>query len=173
MSVMASWNGKTWGVSPERIAALNGVSASVELDTENSDDKAGSPATSFDFDRGVAVGCDVRGEYESWTALVGQYAPFYLGGTRFGPANLQLTGVSLGDTTVDNFGRILKGKITINLTEYAEEASSKKATAGSSNGGSSSPAGVSTGVGPRLSAITVGASSSDKAAKKPNNTQLT
>ena len=183
MSVMASWNGKTWGVSPERIAALNGVSASVELDTENSDDKAGSPATktkalklqsmSFDFDLGVAVGCDVRGEYESWTALVGQYAPFYLGGTRFGPANLQLTGVSLGDTTVDNFGRILKGKITINLTEFAEEASSKKATAGSSNGGSSSPAGVSTGVGPRLSAITVGASSSDKAAKKPNNTQLT
>lgn len=183
MSVMASWNGKTWGVSPERIAALNGVSASVELDTENSDDKAGSPATktkalklqsmSFDFDLGVAVGCDVRGEYESWTALVGQYAPFYLGGTRFGPANLQLTGVSLGDTTVDNFGRILKRKITINLTEFAEEASSKKATAGSSNGGSSSPAGVSTGVGPRLSAITVGASSSDKAAKKPNNTQLT
>ena len=129
MSVMASWNGKTWGVSPERIAALNGVSASVELDTENSDDKAGSPATktkalklqsmSFDFDLGVAVGCDVRGEYESWTALVGQYAPFYLGGTRFGPANLQLTGVSLGDTTVDNFGRILKGKITINkLVDY-------------------------------------------------------
>ena len=140
MSVMASWNGKTWGVSPERIAALNGVSSSVELDTENSDDKAGSPATktkalklqsmSFDFDLAVAVGCDVRGEYESWTALVGQYAPFYLGGTRFGPANLQLTGVSLSDTTVDNLGRILKGKITINLTEYAEEASSKKATAG-------------------------------------------
>mgnify|MGYP000387098397 CR=1 FL=1 len=131
MSVMASWNGKTWGISPERIAALNGVSASVELDTENSDDKAGSPATktkalklqsmSFDFDLGVAVGCDVRGEYESWTALVGQYAPFYLGGTRFGPANLQLTGVSLGDTTVDNFGRILKGKITINLGAQSEK----------------------------------------------------
>ena len=183
MSVMASWNGKTWGVSNERIAALNGISTSVELDTENSDDKAGSPATktkalklqsfSFDFDLAVTVGCDVRGEYESWTALVGQYAPFYLGGTRFGPANIQLTGVSLSDTTVDNLGRILKGKITISLTEYAEEASSKKATAGSSSGGSSSPAGVSSGVGPRLSAITVGASSSDKAAKKPNNTQLT
>lgn len=45
MAVMASWNGKTWGVSSQRIAALNGVSSSVELDTENSDDKAGSPAT--------------------------------------------------------------------------------------------------------------------------------
>lgn len=105
MAVMASWNGKTWGVSSQRIAALNGVSHSVELDTENSDDKAGSPATktkalklqsmSFDFDLAAAVGCDVRSEYESWTALVGQYAPFYLAGRRFGPANLQLTGVSL------------------------------------------------------------------------------
>ena len=132
MAVMASWNVKTWGVSSQRIAALNGVSSSVELDTENSDDKAGSPATktkalklqsmSFDFDLAAAVGCDVRSEYESWTALVGQYAPFYLAGRRFGPANLQLTGVSLSDTTLDNFGRILKGKITINLTEYAEVA---------------------------------------------------
>ena len=59
MAVMASWNGKTWGVSSQRIASLNGISHSVELDTENSDDKAGSPATktkalklqsmSFDF----------------------------------------------------------------------------------------------------------------------------
>ena len=98
MAVMASWNGKTWGVSSQRIAALNGVSSSVELDTENSDDKAGSPATktkalklqsmSFDFDLASAVGGDARGEFESWTSLVGQYAPFYLAGRRFGPANL-------------------------------------------------------------------------------------
>lgn len=159
MAVMASWNGKTWGVSSQRIAALNGVSSSVELDTENSDDKAGSPATktkalklqsmSFDFDLASAVGGDARGEFESWTSLVGQYAPFYLAGRRFGPANLQLTGVSLSDTTLDNLGRILKGKITINLTEYAEEASSKKASAGGSSK-SSSAAGVSSsgGVGP-------------------------
>lgn len=182
MSTMASWNGRTWGVSSDKIAALNGISASVELDTENTDDKAGSPATKtkalklqsipLDFDVAAAVGCDVRSEYEAWAALVGQYAPFYLGGTRFGPANLQLTAVSLGDTVVDNLGRILKGKISLTLTEYAEEASSKKASAGSSTGGSSSPAGIATGVGPRLSAVTVGASSSDKAAKKPTNTQL-
>ena len=151
MAVMASWNGKTWGVSSQRIAALNGISHSVELDTENSDDKAGSPATktkalklqsmSFDFDLAAAVGCDVRSEYESWTALVGQYAPFYLAGRRFGPANLQLTGVSLSDTKLDNLGRILTGKITIKLTEYAEEASSKKASSGKSgnSGKSGSP----------------------------------
>lgn len=190
MAVMASWNGKTWGVSSQRIAALNGISHSVELDTENSDDKAGSPATktkalklqsmSFDFDLAAAVGCDVRSEYESWTALVGQYAPFYLAGRRFGPANLQLTAVSLSDTKLDNLGRILTGKITIKLTEYAEEASSKKASSGtsssSSKSGSSSKsaAGIATykELGISSSAVNVGASSSAKASKKPTNAQL-
>ena len=183
MAVMASWNGKTWGVSSQRIAALNGISHSVELDTENSDDKAGSPATktkalklqsmSFDFDLAAAVGCDVRSEYESWS-------PFYLAGRRFGPANLQLTGVSLSDTKLDNLGRILTGKITIKLTEYAEEASSKKASSGKSgNSGKSgssskSAAGIATykELGISSSAVNVGASSSAKASKKPTNAQL-
>ena len=182
MAVMASWNGKTWGVSSQRIAALNGISHSVELDTENSDDKAGSPATktkalklqsmSFDFDLAAAVGCDVRSEYESWTALVGQYAPFYLAGRRFGPANLQLTAVSLSDTKLDNLGRI--------LTEYAEEASSKKASSGTSSSSgksgssSKSAAGIATykELGISSSAVSVGASSSAKASKKPTNAQL-
>lgn len=190
MAVMASWNGKTWGVSSQRIAALNGISHSVELDTENSDDKAGSPATktkalklqsmSFDFDLAAAVGCDVRSEYESWTALVGQYAPFYLAGRRFGPANLQLTAVSLSDTKLDNLGRILTGKITIKLTEYAEEASSKKASSGKSSSSgksgssSKSAAGIATykELGISSSAVSVGASSSAKASKKPTNAQL-
>ena len=39
MAVMASWNGKTWGVSSQRIAALNGISHSVELDTETATTK--------------------------------------------------------------------------------------------------------------------------------------
>ena len=40
MAIMAKWGGKTWEVSSRKIAALNGISAGVELDTENSDDKA-------------------------------------------------------------------------------------------------------------------------------------
>ena len=187
MAIMAKWGPKSWEISSQKVAALNGVSATVELDTENSDDKAGSPATktkalklqkfTFDFDLAAITGSDVRAEYESWVALVGQYAPFYLADQRFGPDNLQLTSVGLSNTTLDNFGRILMGRITINLTEYAEEASSKKASSASSSSGSGAKkkaVGVSTnGVGPRLSAVNVGASSNSKAAKKPNNTQLT
>ena len=186
MAIMAKWGGKTWEVSSRKIAALNGISAGVELDTENSDDKAGSPATktkalklqslSFDFDVAMVAGTDVRGEYESWTELVGNYAPFYLAGRRFGPPKLQLTAVKLSDTTIDDFGRILKGKISITLTEYAEEASSKKATSSaSSSSGTKKAAGVATykELGISSSAASIGASSSDKAARKPNNTQLT
>lgn len=194
MAIMAKWGPKSWEISSQKVAALNGVSATVELDTENSDDKAGSPATktkalklqkfTFDFDLAAVTGSDVRAEFESWSALVGQYAPFYLSGQRFGPDNVQLTSVDLSNTTLDNYGRILMGRITINLTEYAEEASSKKASSASSGGsgsktGSASStkkaAGVATyqELGIKPSAASVGASSKDKAAKKPNNTQLT
>lgn len=182
MAIMASWAGKTWEVSSKRIAALNGISASVELDTENNDDKAGSPATNtkalklqslnLDYDLAAVVGSDVRDEFEHWQTLLGVYAPLYLAGRRFGPPKLQLTAVNMNDTMLDDFGRILKGKITITLTEYAEEASSKKANAASSSG-SSTAAGVSSGgTGKRLSALNVGASSSDKASKKAKNAQL-
>ena len=184
MAVMANWGSKSWGVSSQRIAALNGVSASVELDTENNDDKAGSPATTtkalklqafnFDFDLATVAGVDVRSEYDSWTALVGEYAPFYLGGRRFGPDKLQLTAVSLSDTILNDFGEILKGKISITLTEYAEEASSKKAGSGGGSSGSKKAAGISDdGVGRRLSAVNVGASSASRARLKPDVPELT
>ena len=87
--------------------------------------------------------------------------------------------MSLSDTKLDNLGRILTGKITIKLTEYAEEASSKKASSGkssSSKSGSSSKsaAGIATykELGISSSAVNVGASSSAKASKKPTNAQL-
>ena len=136
MAVMASWNGKTWGVSSQRIAALNGVSSSVELDTENSDDKAGSPATktkalklqsmSFDFDLASAVGGDARGEFESWTFAGRAVCPLLSGRPALRPGKPSAHRRQLSDTTLDNFGRILKGKITINLTEYARRPAARR-----------------------------------------------
>ena len=91
--------------------------------------------------------------------LIGIYAPFYLAGRRFGPKNMQLTGVQLAESTLNDFGEMVKGRISVTLTEYAEEASSQKATAG----GSSDTPGISNnGVGERLSALDVKASQSAK-----------
>jgi hypothetical protein len=189
MATMAQWNGKSWEVSRRRIAALSGVSASVKLKTGNNDDAAGSPPTSpkglelqnlaFDFTVGSAAGVDVRSEYESWVGMLGDSAPFYLGGRRFGPEKVMLTGVSLDGTTLNDFGQILQGKISITLTEDAEEASAKKG--GTSGSGSSKSTAKAKGapavstyseLGIKSSAAAVGPSASDKAALKPANTQL-
>ncbi len=189
MAIMAQWNGKSWEVSTKRVASLNKVTASAKIQTSNNSDAAGSPPTkvkaldlqnlSFDFTLGSAAGVDVRSEYESWIALLGEAAPFYLAGRRFGPASVMLTGVSLDNTTIDDFGRILQGTIAISLTEDAAEASAKKSTATSSAGSSSATAKKTTPavatyseLGIKASAASVGASTSDKATKKPQNAQL-
>ncbi len=187
MSVMASWNGKTWGVSPQRIAALNGISDSVELDTENSDDKAGSPATktkalklqsmSFDFDLGACRGLRCPRRVRVVDVAGGPVRPLLSGrpALRPGQSSAHWRQPRRHD------GRQLRPdphrKDHHQPDEFAEEASQQKKAktgAGGSSGKSSSPAGVSSsgGVGRRLSAVTVGASSSAKAAKKPNNAQL-
>ena len=184
MAVMAQWGTKTWEVASRKIMALNGVTASVKLQTSNNADAAGSPATTpraldlqslnFDFRVGAAAGVDPLGEYESWMALVGQSAPFYLGGRRFGPEKVKLTSVSLDDTTLNSFGQILDGKISIVLAEDAEEASSKKKSGGKSKPGQNASPGISTQaeLGITSSAASVGPSASDKAALKPSNPQL-
>lgn len=180
MAVMAKWRDKTWEVSSKRVAALNGISASVKLDTENSDDKAGSPSTrvkalelqsfTFDYDLAASAGADVRGEYEAWTRDIAKTGTFFLGGRRFGPKKLQLTGVSLSDTLLSNDGQLLKGKISITLTEYAEEASGKKPQ--SSEAENVFQSSSSGGTGERLTAVNIGASSAEKAEKKPKNFNL-
>ena len=149
MAVMASWNGKTWGVSSQRIAALNGVSSSVELDTENSDDKAGSPATktkalklqsmSFDFDLASAVGATPEESLSRGRRWSGSMPPSICRpALRPGKPSAHRRQPLRHHTRQPRPDP--EGKITINLTEYAEEASSKKAGAGGSSKSSSAAA---------------------------------
>ena len=121
--IMAEWNGMQWTVNPNQIKHLGDVSASLELETETNDDKEGSAPTKtmnlkdqeFEFDYLVTgyAGVDVRDEYEAWTELVGQYAPFFLAGRRFGPSNVQLTKVALSEGQINDFGEIFAGKIAV------------------------------------------------------------
>ncbi len=171
MAVMAKWNGKIWEVSREQLKALNGISATVELDTETNSDAEGSPPTNtkalkpqkfnLDYKAAIVAGVDPLADYESWVTLVGNYAPFFLGGKRFGPENIQLISVTLGDSLLNDNGKIVSATITLAFSEYAPEAAAKKATSGTN-----SAAGVSTSSG-TTSAASVGATTAEKAAKKP------
>lgn len=179
--VMASWNGMEWSVNPNQVKHLGDVAASLELETETNDDKEGSAPTKtmnlkdqeFEFDYSVTgyAGVDVRDEYDAWTELVGQYAPFYLAGRRFGPANVQLTKVALSEGQINDFGEIFAGKISVSFKEYAPEASKDKETAKTTSSKSGTAA-LQTAKSSTTSAAKVTASAADKAAKKTTNAQL-
>lgn len=180
--VMAEWNGKEWSVNSSQIKHLGDVSASYELEEETNDDKEGSAPTKtttlkpqeFEFQFFVTgyAGVDVRDEYESWTELVGQYAPFNLGGKRFGPANVQLMKVSLSDGQINDFGELFAGNISVSFKEYAPEASKDKETK-TTKSSKKNAAGLQSAKSTNKSATKVGASAADKAKKKAKNAQLT
>lgn len=164
MPVIAQWGPKTFEVSTEKIVAFGELSTSLKLKKQTNNDDSGSAPTnvrayelqplSFDLPVSDAVGVDVRGEYEEWLTLVGEVYPFYLGGQPFGPDNLQLSAVDLTGK-VDGFGRIRHGVIKLDFSEWAQEAASQKGRPGAYVTIQTS------------SAVSVGPTADDKAAKKP------
>lgn len=185
MALIAKWNGIEWEVSQNKIAAPNGISTGVELDTSTNSDAEGSPPQNtkalkpqkfnIEYSVAYAVGTDPRAEYDKCVEKIGEYAPFFLGGKRFGPENVQLVSVNISDATLNDKGVIVAATISLSFTEWAPEAAAKKAKSGSGTSGSSgkqSAVQKADGVGKRLTAVNVGATTAQKAAKKPNNSQL-
>lgn len=178
--IMASWNGKTWSVNSAQIKHLGDISASLELEVETNDDKEGSPPTktmnlkaqefSFQFLANSYAGVDPREEFESWKELVGKYAPFYLGAKRFGPQNVQLIKTELSNGQINDFGELYSAEISVSFQEYAPEAAKDKETVETSS--ATSAAGLQSISESVTSAVDVGASTADKAAKKVTNIQL-
>lgn len=162
---MAQWNGRSWEVSPWRLAALTGLSTSLKLKKDTNEDKDGGNPTNvkgyeaqglgFDYEVSTATGGDPRAEFEEWQRLVGQTAPFYLGGRRFGPSRIQLSEVSLGDVLLDHAGRMRSAKISLKFEQNGPL--SLQNTRG--------PAGIGTSRSV-ASAVSVGPSAAEKAARK-------
>lgn len=179
--VMASWLDKEFSISQSAIKALGSITLEKELETETNDDKEGSSPTktstyklqqfSVDFKVTGYAGVDVREEFESWCDLVGQYGPFYLGIKRWGPDNVQLLKVSLSETTLNDWGDILVGKITCDFQEFAPEASKDKETPLTS-GKNVKTAVVNLDDTEVESAVDIGASAEDKEKMAQQSTQL-
>lgn len=181
MATVAKWNGIEWEVSRARVAMLNSISTSVELDTSQNSDAEGSPPQNtkalkaqkfnIDYTAAYAIGTDPLSEYEKCAAKIGEYAPFFLGGKRFGPEKVQLVSVNISNAVLNGKGVIISATIALSFAEYAPEASAKKATSGGSS--SSKQSAIQTRVNNyEGSALSVGATTEDKAAKKPSNSQL-
>jgi len=156
---------KTWQVSPSRIVDFDGLSTSFELNAENNNAVEGSPLTnqrgmkaktlSFSSNLNAALGIDVRQEFESWEAWIGQTGILKIGGRKFGP-NWLLTSVKPSAIKIDDSGRFRSMKLTFSFEESDAYVADDVATAVSSV----------------KSASSVTASSSDKASKKTVNSAV-
>lgn len=161
--MIAYWNGMTWECSPSMISRLDSLSTSFSMQTETNADKEGvsptetvglnaieiSLSTTYRIETGTH---DIKGIISAWKFKVGEAAPLIIGSEIFGPDKVQLQSVSVSNVQMRKNGFFTAATLNFKFKEYIEEpvvASVSKAVGVNSN-----------------SAVSVGASASDKASKK-------
>ena len=120
---------KTWQVSSSYIMDFDSFSTSYELNAEDNETVEGSPKTnqrglkkkslSFSSKLIMALGIDVRKEFESWESWIGQTGILKIGGKKFGP-NWMLTSVKPSEVQIDDSGRFRSMKLTYSFEENDE-----------------------------------------------------
>lgn len=131
MAIQASWHTQKWEISPERVASLGSLSATAAVKRASDSTSGKSKITGLELETLATsyvttfeAGGNPRKELETWCSLVGVYAPFRLGGRRFGPRYWQLQSAEISDTQLDTLGRIRHGTINLYFVEYVTQESS-------------------------------------------------
>lgn len=151
--VQASWLDMKFEMNPQGglLSLFNKFSVSSKLVTNANNDAAGQSKndtisrdlTTLTIDVKVLSSeeIDARGIAEEWDAHLGDYAPLYVGGSKFMFENFQLTGCKW-DPKFTPSGDIDSVLINLEFKEYApEKASGKKPSATSSKKTSSKSTG--------------------------------
>lgn len=177
MAVMAAWLSKKWEVSNSKVVTLNNFSGSREIEVESKSSETGNQAQdvkgfknrsmTFDFTLSAVAGFpDVQSEINSWESLVGQKAPFYIKGKKYGADKYLLTKAAHSNVIFANDGTMLQATIAVTFEEYSQTANSTKtSTSAQSNAAlqAQTAAKYSTR---KTSAVNVGATADDKASMK-------
>lgn len=156
---------KTWQVSPSYIMDFDGLSTGYELNAEDNKAVEGSPKSnqrgmkkkslSFSSTLNLALGIDVRREFESWESWIGQTGILKIGGKKFGP-NWLLTSVKPSDVNIDDSGRFRSMKLSYTFEENDNVSDGS----------------ILASVNATRSAVCITASTADKSTKKTKNTAL-
>lgn len=161
--MIAYWNGMTWECSPSEISRMDSLSTSFSMQTETNADKEGasptetvglneieiSLSTTYRIETGTS---NIERIISEWKSKVGTAAPLIIGSEIFGPDKVQLQSVSVSDVQMRKNGLFTAVTLGFKFKEYIEEpvvASVSQSMNVNSN-----------------SAVSVGASASDKASKK-------
>ena len=175
MGVMMTWLEKTLEVNPSHMTPIENISASRTLQSDKNTDSAGTTTKNLRGYDPRKFSCqyratsragtpDVVGDFASWEALVGMYAPLYINGKRFGGKKYILNSVDISDVVASPSGAWLTGVIKLDFEEYEDEKSSEKGSV--TNTTLSKALGISRTANKVNSAAQIRASSYDKATRK-------
>lgn len=163
MGYTAKWGNKGFIISPSKVVALENLSTEFKLKTNSENDTSGTPTTntrgrelqtiSFETKYLAAAGVDPRGQIAEWNAELGKTYPLYIGGKRFGPPQMMLTGVDVSDIQLTAKGEMISVSISVTLQEYDESNSSALVQDGNTSSNEA--------------AMSATASPVDRASKKP------
>lgn len=160
--IMAYWNGMEWECSPNVITYLESLSTSYSMKTDTNADKEGnspteqvalsdeeiSLSTTYRIETGASNIKEIIGQ---WKAMIGLAAPLIVGDELFGPDNVQLQSVSVGNISMRPDGMFTAATLSFKFKEFREDVEEINNKAGLESGDS---------------AVSVRASKTDRAAKK-------
>ncbi|MFD5019996.1 phage tail protein [Paenibacillus sp. NPDC058367] len=141
---IASYQGKTFSVSPTKVYTIDGLEWSGSLNTESQEKLKSKPSTyvkgqgldtmSFDVPLRAELKVDVRKEIEAWEALREKASPafFVLGTKPLGKNKWLLKSVAITETQIDGKGRLIAARIKLGFEEYVRAGSAQKAAASAS-----------------------------------------
>lgn len=164
---MAYWNGMVWECSPSVITYPESLTTSYSMKTDTNADKEGNApteqvalseeeiclSTTYRIETGTN---NIREVIGQWKAMIGLSAPLIIGSELFGPDNVQLQSVSVGNISMRPDGMFTAATLSFKFKEFKQtvrELKSKKGTKSKN----------STDI---VSAVSITASKADKAARK-------
>ncbi len=151
-----------WECSPNVITYLESLSTSYSMKTDTNADKEGnspteqvalsdeeiSLSTTYRIETGASNIKEIIGQ---WKAMIGLAAPLIVGDELFGPDNVQLQSVSVGNISMRPDGMFTAATLSFKFKEFREDVEEINNKAGLESGDS---------------AVSVRASKTDRAAKK-------
>lgn len=157
----------TWECSPSAITYLESLSTSYSMKTDTNADKEGnapteqvalseeeiSMSTTYRIETGTN---NIKELIRQWKAMIGLAAPLIIGGAVFGPDNIQLQSVSVGNVSMRPNGTFTAATLSFKFKEFREEVIEIDVKSGS---------GISV-ENTSSSAVSVRASRIDRAARK-------
>ncbi len=170
---IASFAGKTFQVSNNKLYTLTEFTTGGSLQTEKQDVAGKKPSTyikgpdlesmSFSIPLNISFGYSVQSEYDSWKAIMTSQKSqnFILGGKPFGGKWL-LTGVSLSDTLIDRKGTLIKGVLQLQFEEYVRAGSAKSSSSSKKSTAKAKTKGISASDKSILDSLVSGSDKSDQ-----------